>query len=160
MKLRNFLSANILAVSVMCVCLPLAYAETPVPAADSAKPAATEEQAHRLVIQVNQREEDIQDHILSNIVNLQKYYGMDNIEMEVVAYGPGIWLVTEKSAFIKRVESLMMQNVTFTACGNTLDTIEARDGKRPALLDGVEETAAGIARIIDRQEQGWSYLSP
>jgi hypothetical protein len=160
MKLRNFLSANILAVSVMCVCLPLAYAETPVPAADGAKPAATEEQAHRLVIQVNQRAEDAQDHILSNIVNLQKYYGIDNIEMEVVAYGPGIWLVTEKSAFIKRVESLMMQNVTFTACGNTLDTVEMSSGSRPKLLDGVEETQAGIARIIHLQEQGWSYLSP
>lgn len=152
MKLRNFLSANILAVSVMCVCLPLAYAETPT--------AATEEQTHQLVIQVNQREEDAQDHILSNIVNLQKHYGMDNIEMEVVAYGPGIWLVTEKSAFTKRVESLMMQNVTFTACGNTLDTVEQSSGTRPKLLDGVEETQAGIARIIDLQEKGWSYLSP
>ncbi len=126
--------------------------------ADAAVDAS--EQTHRLVIQVNKREEDVEDHILSNIVNLQKHYGMDNIEIEVVAYGPGIWLVTDKSAFVKRVESLMMQNVTFTACGNTLDTVEANNGARPALIDGVEETKTGIARIIALQEQGWSYLSP
>ncbi|WP_308873323.1 DsrE family protein [Thiothrix subterranea] len=54
----------------------------------------------------------------------------------------------------------MMQNVTFTACGNTLDTVEESSGTRPTLIDGIEETQAGIARIIALQEQGWSYLSP
>jgi intracellular sulfur oxidation DsrE/DsrF family protein len=130
-------------------------------AADAATETTSEKaQAHRLVIQVNKREEDFQDHVLSNIVNLQKHYGMDDIEMEVVAYGPGIWLVTDKSAFMQRVESLMMQNVTFTACGNTLDTVQESSGTRPKLLDGIEETQAGIARIMDLQEKGWSYLSP
>lgn len=128
-----------------------------VQAADPAPTPATE---HRLVIQVNKNASDIQDHLLTNIVNLQKHYGVDNIEIEVVAYGPGIWLVTDQSKFKDRVESLLMQNVVFTACGNTLDTVEAKDGKRPALLDGVELTQAGIARLIELQEKGYSYLSP
>jgi hypothetical protein len=54
----------------------------------------------------------------------------------------------------------MLQNVVFTACSNTLDAIEAKDGKRPSLLPNIEQTQAGIARIMERQEQGWSYLSP
>jgi hypothetical protein len=127
----------------------------PLQAAESAP--ATE---HRLVIQVNKNDQDIQDHLLTNIVNLQKHYGVDDIEIEVVAYGPGIWLVTDQSKFKDRVESLMMQNVVFTACGNTLDTVEAKEGKRPTLLDGVETTQAGIARLIELQEKGYSYLSP
>jgi hypothetical protein len=102
----------------------------------------------------------MQDHVLSNIVNLQKHYGMDHIEIEVVAYGSGIWLLTDKSHYAARVKSLMLQNVVFTACTNTLDAIEAKDGKRPTLLSDIEQTPAGIARIIERQEQGWSYLSP
>lgn len=159
MSFIRTLAATTLAVSLLTLTLPAA-ANTPTETANADKTDNSETQTHRLVIQVNHREEDIQDHILSNIVNLQKHYGMDNIEMEVVAYGPGIWLLTDKSAFTKRVESLMLQNVVFTACGNTLDTLEARDGKRPALIEGVEETAAGISRIIDLQEQGWSYLSP
>ncbi|WMP16649.1 DsrE family protein [Thiothrix lacustris] len=157
MTLTPRLPAAVLAVSLLFN-LPLATAVAPATTASDTATAA--EQTHRLVIQVNKREEDYQDHILSNIVNLQKHYGMDNIEIEVVAYGPGIWLVTDKSAFLKRVESLMMQNVTFTACGNTLDTVAESSGTRPALIDGIEETQTGIARIIALQEQGWSYLSP
>ena len=120
----------------------------------------TEQQQHRLVIQVNKNDAEMQDHVLSNIVNLQKHYGMDHIDIEVVAYGPGIWLLTDKSHYAARVKSLMLQNVVFTACVNTLDAIEAKDGKRPTLLPDIEQTPAGIARIMERQEQGWSYLSP
>ena len=115
---------------------------------------------HRLVIQVNKKDEELQDHILANIVNLQKHYGMDNIEIEVVAYGPGIWFLTDKSPHKQRIESLLLQNVVFTACGNTLDTVEAKDGKRPTLIADVEIAQAGIARIMERQDEGWNYLSP
>lgn len=122
--------------------------------------AVAVQQDHRLVIQVNKKDAELQDHVLSNIVNLQKHYGMDEIEIELVAYGPGVWFLTEESEFKPRIESLMLQNVVFTACGNTLDTIEARDGKRPPLIQGVEVAQAGIARIMERQNQGWNYLSP
>lgn len=149
MSIRKYFSAILLAVVVS---LGLAKA------VQSEDEAFSE--VHRLVIQVNKDNMDEQDHILSNIVNLQKHYGLDNIEIEVVAYGPGIWLVTDKSKYAERVESLMMQNVVFTACGNTMDTIESTSGVRPTLLDDVETTPAGIARIIELQEKGWSYLSP
>lgn len=121
---------------------------------------ATEPKLQRLVIQMNNKDDELQDHVLANIVNLQKHFGMDNIEIEVVAYGPGIWFLTDASLHKQRIESLLLQNVVFTACGNTLDTIEAKDGKRPRLLADVGIAQAGIARIMERQEQGWSYLSP
>lgn len=115
---------------------------------------------YALVIQMNSDDKDEQEHVLSNIVNLQKHYGLDNISIEVVAYGPGIWMVTDKSTLAARVESLMLQNVVFTACGNTLDTVERTSGTRPTLLEDVEYTQAGIARIIELQNKGWNYLSP
>ena len=136
---------------------PTWAASTPTPAEAQAQPEA---QTHRLVIQINKKDEELQDHVLSNIVNLQKHYGMDNIEIEVVAYGPGIWFLTDKSPHKQRIESLLLQNVVFTACGNTLDTIEAKEGQRPTLIDDVDIAQAGIARIMERQDQGWNYLSP
>ncbi|MBU0654522.1 MAG: DsrE family protein [Gammaproteobacteria bacterium] len=150
MSIHQYLSAILLAVVVSLGLVNSVHAED----------ETATEQIHQLVIQINSDSMDEQDHVLSNIVNLQKYYGLDNIEIEVVAYGSGIWLVTDKSNFANRVESLMMQNVVFTACGNTMDSVEAKSGARPTLLDGVEITKAGIARIIELQEQGWSYLSP
>lgn len=129
-------------------------------ASPSPKKEQATEQTHRLVIQMNKDDPQLQDHVLSNIVNLQKFYGLDNIEIELVAYGHGIWFLTDKSKYADRIESLMMQNVVFTACGNTLDTVERTDGKRPTLLDGVNTVQAGIARLIELQEEGYSYLSP
>ncbi len=149
MSIFKYLSAMLLAVIVALGLANIVQAEN-----------EAFEEVHRLVVQVNSDSMDLQDHVLSNIVNLQKHYGLDSIEIEVVAYGPGIWMVTDKSNFASRVESLMMQNVVFTACGNTMDAVEAKSGSRPTLLDGVETTKAGIARIIELQEQGWSYLSP
>lgn len=136
---------------------------TPIWAAGTATAIAStesESQTQRLVIQVNKNDPELQDHVLSNIVNLQKHFGIDNIEIEVVAYGPGIWFLTDKSPHQQRIESLLLQNVVFTACGNTLDTIEAKEGKRPNLIEEVDIAQAGIARIMERQNQGWNYLSP
>lgn len=157
MKYTRFLSTTAAALLLAASSLPAVYAEETAKAADTAE---TSDQTHRLVIQVNKHDDELQGHVLSNIVNLQKHYGLDNIEIEVVAYGPGIWFLTDKSKYTDRIESLLLQNVVFTACGNTLDTIERTDGKRPTLLDGVETTQAGIARLMELQEKGYSYLSP
>lgn len=115
---------------------------------------------HRVILQVNTDDARTQDMVLSNIVNLQKHYGIDNIEIEVVAYGPGLHMLTSKSNVLQRVTSLMQSDVVFTACGNTMDTIHDTTGARPELIDDVEMVQTGLARIIELQEAGWSYIRP
>lgn len=115
---------------------------------------------HRLIIQINTDDPKTQDIALSNIVNLQKHYGIDNIEIEVVAYGPGLHMVTTKSPVLSRITSLMQSDVVFTACGNTINTIYETTGKKPEVIDGVGNVKTGVARIIELQEQGWSYIRP
>ena len=157
--MKGLIRGSVLVVALLLVsAYPLSQVRADNTETSSSKSA--EQPHHRLVIQVNKNDAEMQDHVLSNIVNLQKYYGMDHIDIEVVAYGPGIWFLTDKSHYAARVKSLMLQNVVFTACTNTLDAIEAKDGKRPSLLPDIEQAQAGITRIIERQEQGWSYLSP
>lgn len=121
---------------------------------------ANTEEIQKLVIQISTK--DVHKHhlALSNVYNLQKYYGIDNIEIEVVAYGPGISLLYPDGKEASRVRSLMMQNVVFTGCQNTLDTIKARDGKEPELIEDIEIVRAGIARIMDLQGEGYKYLHP
>jgi len=53
---------------------------------------------HKLVIQVSTDDLRTWKMELNNAVNLQKLYGIDNVEIEVVAYGPGFGLVTTKSS--------------------------------------------------------------
>ncbi|MCF6189347.1 MAG: DsrE family protein [Cocleimonas sp.] len=114
----------------------------------------------RLVIQISENDPLKQKLALSNVYNLQKFYGMDNIEIEVVAYGPGISLLYPDGKEASRVRSLMAQDVIFTGCQNTLDTIKANTGKEQKLIEDVEIVRAGIARIIDLQGQGYRYLHP
>lgn len=132
--------------------------QTPVIANDSASDDDFE--IHKLVVQMNTRDPEIQAEVLSNIVNVSKYYGVDNVEIELVAYGPGIYFVTKQSEFRKRIESLMMQDVTFSACGDTIKTIKRTKGIDLDLIDDVVVVKNGVPRIMDLQQQGYSYLSP
>ena len=115
---------------------------------------------HKLVIQVSTDDKRTQKIALNNAVNLQKRYGIDNIDIEIVSYGPGLGLMTAKSEFSKRVESLSMQNITFSACMNTMNKVKKKTGKLPKLLKGVATVPAGVARIMELQEQGYSYIRP
>ncbi len=85
---------------------------------------------------------------------------LDNIDIEIVAYGPGLGMLTEKSSVMDRVSSLSLQEVSFSACGNTMQTIEKKTGVAPKLIEGVGTVQAGVARIMELQEQGYSYIRP
>jgi len=129
-----------------------AYAAEKTHQVDSAK--------HKVVIQVSTDDPRTQKIALNNAVNLQKLYGMDNIDIEIVAYGPGLGLLTTKSKQADRVKSLAMQNITFSACGNTIKKVTKKTGKKPVILEGVQTVTAGVARIIELQEQGYAYIRP
>jgi intracellular sulfur oxidation DsrE/DsrF family protein len=115
---------------------------------------------NKLVIQVSTDDPRTQKIALNNAVNLQKLYGMDNIDIEIVAYGPGLGLLTQKSKQAERVTSLAMQDITFSACGNTMKKVAQKSGKMPQLLEGVGQVTAGVARIMELQQQGYAYIRP
>ena len=115
---------------------------------------------HKLVIQVSTDDPRTQKIALNNAVNLQKLHGMDNVDIEVVAYGPGLGLLTTKSKEADRVKSLAMQNITFSACGNTMAKVEKKTGKKPQLTEGVGTVTAGVARIKELHKSGYPYLRP
>lgn len=115
---------------------------------------------HKVVIQVSTDDERTQKIALNNAVNLQKLYGVDNVEIEIVAYGPGFGIMTSNYKDANRVVSLAMQDIKFSACGNTMAKITKKSGKEPVLSEGVEVVKAGVARIIELQEQGYAYIRP
>jgi len=121
---------------------------------------AEQDLPHRLVIQVSTDQVRTQTIALNNAINLQKLYGMDNVIIEVVAYGPGLNLLTTESSAASRVKSLAAQDITFSACQNTMDAVMKKTGKLPVLLEGVKTVNAGVARIMELQEQGYAYIRP
>lgn len=115
---------------------------------------------NKLVIQVSTDDPRTQKIALNNAANLQKLYGMDNVVIEIVAYGPGLALLTKKSGQAERVTSLAMQDIHFSACGNTMQKVAQKSGKMPVLLEGVDQVTAGVARIMELQQQGYAYIRP
>ena len=134
------------------VLLTLLLAAAPIVQGDEIK--------NKLVIQVSTDDPRTQTIALNNAVNLQKLYGVDNVVIEIVAYGPGLGLLTQTSKQAERVTSLAMQDIHFSACGNTMKKVAKKSGKTPKLLEGVDEVTAGVARIMELRQQGYAYIRP
>ena len=115
---------------------------------------------NKIVIQVSTDDEKTQQIALNNAVNVQQALGQDNVAVEIVAYGPGLSLLTAASTQKDRVTSLAMQDITFSACGNTMSKVEKKTGKKPVLLEGVKVVPAGVIRIMELQQQGYAYVRP
>ncbi len=129
-------------------------------AAGTAQADSMDDKTHKLVIQVSTDDARTQAIALNNAVNVQKSLGMDNVEVEIVAYGPGLSLLTAGSKQKDRVSSLALQDITFSACGNTMKKMSKKSGKMPTLIDGVTVVPAGVTRIMELQQQGYAYIRP
>ena len=124
-------------------------------------PAFSEsDKPHKVVIQVSTDDPLTQKIAMNNAVNLQKHFGPENVEIEIVAYGPGLGMLTAKNEQSKRVSSLAMQDVKFSACMNTMKNIEKKKGKLPTLSEGVGTVPAGVVRIMELHDQGYAYIRP
>ncbi len=103
------------------------------------------------------------EQALGDIESLLRYY-RDNHEtarVQVVLNGRGVGLVrADTSAFAARIARLQKEydNLTFAACQNTLERLHAEQGVAIRLLPGVIVIDSGVAEIMRRQSQGWTYL--
>jgi intracellular sulfur oxidation DsrE/DsrF family protein len=60
---------------------------------------------------------------------------------------------------IKELRALV-KNTTFSACGNTKRGMEKTEGKEMTLIPEARVVPAGVVRLMELQEQGWSYVRP
>lgn len=144
----------LLMASAMAAMLLAAF---PALAQDDDKPFAEA----RIVLQIADGDAESQTRVLSVANNLIKHYGgPDFVDIEIVAYGPGISLLYTDYPDGERISSLLANGVRFVACGNTLDTIERQTGKRPEVIPAAIRVQTGIARIVERAQQGFVVIRP
>lgn len=122
------------------------------------EPKPTFAEPRKVVLQLTSADENAMNNILHNAVNIQEFYGMDKVQIAVIAYGAGMQaLYAESSPVRDRVTSLQQYGIEFVGCGNTMDAT----GHDPEdLIDGVTWVQAGIAEIIERKLDGWTYIRP
>lgn len=158
--LTTFLLASLAAMPVLS---SPAYARSP--AAPSSRQETSEKKPHRVVIQVSENDPRIMNIALNNAENLTKFYEQagEAVQIEIVAYGPGLSMVRSDTSPVKdRLAALVgkPQHVTFSGCGNTLSTQSRQEGKEISLLPEARLVPTGIGRIVQLQEQGWTYVRP
>jgi intracellular sulfur oxidation DsrE/DsrF family protein len=67
----------------------------------------------KYAIQISTDDARTQKIVLNNAANLQKYYGADNVIVEIVAYGPGLGILTPKNKNASRVGELQQQGYSY-----------------------------------------------
>jgi len=120
---------------------------------------------HRLVLYISEADMVRMNAVLDVAANVSRHYSGigEEVEIEVVAYGDGLHMLRADTSPVKqRLDNFLMSmvNVTFQACGNTLDTMERNEGTRPPLIDGITTVQTGVAHLLLRSEEGWTLVRP
>lgn len=129
-------------------------------AAENAKP-------HRIAIQIDQNDPAVMNLVLNNVSNLTEYYNSkgEEVQIEVVAYGPGLHMLREDKSPVKdRIKSIKAgsfpSSVKFSACHNTMVGMEKQEGHAIVIVPQASIVPAGVVRLSELQEKGWSYIRP
>lgn len=146
--------AGTLLLAIVMLSYPAVAQTAPAPPSD--KPFAE----HHLALQLSDGDPKKEALVISVAYNLIKLYGPDKVDIEVVAFGPGIDLLKADNPSRSFVDSLVTQGVRFDICGNTLDTIARETGKRPAVNPNAVEVEAGVAQLLSLAEKGYTIVRP
>ena len=115
----------------------------------------------RVVLQISDNDPFKQTLVLNVANNLVKYYGPDKVDVEIVAFGPGLRLLFEENSNAGRIDGLASNaGVRFAACNNTMTAVTKKLGHEPALNSHFRRVPAGVVRILDLVAQGYTLVKP
>ena len=115
-------------------------------------------EAHVILQLSDQERESV---VLDTANNLIKHYGgPDFIEIEIIAFGPGVRLLFAESEHEARIDSLIENGVRFYICENTLDTMERKTGVRPEVSPHAIPVQTGVAHILEKVADGYTLVRP
>jgi intracellular sulfur oxidation DsrE/DsrF family protein len=121
----------------------------------NAQDAAKSNAKHRIVMQLTSPDTLVYAGLMKQIRNLKEGYGA-SLEIEVVCHGPGInMLHTDKSNFAEQLQKFTDKGIRFIACENTM---KEKNIPKEKILPMAEFVVMGIGEIVEKQEQGWSYI--
>lgn len=111
---------------------------------------------HKIIFQFTNANDTMQQKaFVKQLENLNEYW--PNATYEVVLYNQGLELVMKSNVnYVERLKVLKSKGVRFVVCENTLKN--RKISKDVFLPELVEYIPAGIAEIVEKQEQGWSYI--
>jgi intracellular sulfur oxidation DsrE/DsrF family protein len=128
---------------------------------------AAEGKTHRLAIHVDQNDPAVMNLALNNATNVIEYYRGkgETVDVELVTYGPGLNMLRDDTSpvkdRIKHIKDLAFPGkIQFSACENTRKGMEKKEGHPIPIMSDATPVPSGVVRLMQLQEEGWSYLRP
>jgi hypothetical protein len=127
---------------------------------------AADGKTHRIAIQVDQNDPAVMNMVLNNATNVIEHYRAksEDVDVEIVAYGPGILMLRSDTSpvadRIKHLKEMVAGKIQFSACNNTKQGMEKTEGHAISILPEATIVPSGVVRLMELQEQGWSYVRP
>ena len=125
------------------------------PAFGQAKKKSTNKQ--RVLFQVSDADPQKWNLALNNAKNVQAELGKENVQIEIIAYGPGLDMLKAESKVSDRLAGALDDSVGLIACENTMTTTKVT---RNDMYSGIAYVKAGVTHIMKRQREGWAYIRP
>jgi len=124
-----------------------------------------EKTGHRLVLQVASNEPGAMNLALNNATNVAEHFRAsgEKVQIEIVVYGPGLHMLRDDTSPVKsRIASLSQSspNISFMACNNTQQNMQKQESKEIPLVPEAKIVKSGVVRVMELQEQGWTYVRP
>ena len=128
---------------------------------------AADAKSHRVSIQVDQNDPQVMNLALNNATNVIEHYRAKNedVDVDIVTFGPGLHMLRADTSpvqdRIKRLKELAFPGkIQFSACNNTKQNMEKAEGKAVPIVSDATLVPSGVVRLMELQEQGWSYVRP
>jgi uncharacterized protein len=128
-------------------------------------PPSAAKQEHRLILQVNTNDSASMNLALNNALNVTQYYKEvgEAVKVEVITFGPGLHMLRDDTSPVKaRIEEMALSTpeVSFKACGNTQEKMQKAENKDIPIVAQAQVVRSGVVRVMQLQEQGWTYVKP
>ena len=135
------------------------------PTTQMSKRPAVDKKLHQLVLQVNTNDPATMNLALNNATNVVQYYKDrgEKVTIEVVTFGPGLHMLRNDTSPVKaRIETLALSTpeISYKACGNTQQNMQKAESKDIPIIPQAQVVASGVVRVMELQEQGWTYVRP
>lgn len=111
----------------------------------------------KVVLQVSDADPAKWNLALNNARNIQADLGKDKVEVEIVAYGPGLDMLKADSKVNGRLAQAIDSNIGLMACENTMRNTKV---SKDDMYHGIRYVDAGVVHIMKRQREGWAYVRP
>ena len=111
----------------------------------------------KVVLQVSDADPGKWALALNNAKNVQQELGAGKVDIEIVAYGPGIGMLKAEAPTANRITEATQAGIKVVACENTMTVQKLTKADMHAAIG---YAPSGVVEIMKRQGEGYAYVRP